>query len=86
MNKKYLTKSFWQEITSVEIEKETKHCVWINGRKQNKHSEYEVFHDSFALAKSYLMGICDKKIRRAQSELDSAKAAKAKINNMTHYE
>jgi hypothetical protein len=50
----------------VEIERETESCVWINGRKNNKTSSYECYHDTPEQAKQWI-------INRAQTELDAVK-------------
>ena len=43
------------EIEEVEVERETEHNVWINGRRHNKRSEYANYYDSFDLAKNALI-------------------------------
>jgi len=61
------------EIEKVEIERETEHCIWINGRKNSKKSEWGIFHDSFDDAKNYLLSKQQSYVNSLHSQLESAK-------------
>ena len=74
------------EITTVEVERETDHNVWINGRRHNKRSEYDDYFDSFDQAKSALLH-CQNSINSSTEKQlkEGIKTAKA-ISNLLENE
>ena len=43
------------KITEIEVEKESEHSVWINGRAHRKFSEYYAYHDTWEKAREFLL-------------------------------
>jgi hypothetical protein len=84
----YRVKSYGTEIEKLPMNKETPKCVWVdtfrNGRfeKALKVSDWARYFGTWIEAKAYMLDRCDAKIRRAQSEMDAAKAEKQKVNNI----
>lgn len=70
---KYRT-GYWgrSKIEAIEIEKETEKCVWVNGSRMSKHSDYCIFHDSWDKAKEFLLARAEQKLHSARSLLQYA--------------
>ena len=56
-------------ITPVEVERETEHCVWIRGRKNNKVSSYENYYDTWDAAHAGLLEYAEGRLNAARSRL-----------------
>ena len=67
------------EIEKVEVERETEHSVWIDGRKLAKMSSYYSFFKTFEEAKKFLLKNADNRIEIAKSELVRYEDEKRKI-------
>jgi len=83
MKIKFLANKSSASITSVEIERETANVVWINGRKSNKVTNYEGFHDSLEEAKAAIISYQLKRMERANRQISWAIEEIAKANSMT---
>ena len=59
-------KAHWNDIRPIDIERETKECVYIKGRRHNKISDYDSYFPTREEAKAYL-------IKKAQYEVDKHK-------------
>lgn len=73
-SKKYIACLMWQEIKLVEIEKESDSCVWVQGRRKLKKSDYESYHDTEERAKECLIDDAESKVDSAERALIHAKA------------
>ena len=71
---KYLTGGFFQksEIKRVEVEKETEHSVWINGRRSAKESRYGIYHDTYSEARHWIIKRAEAKAKYARENLEKA--------------
>lgn len=71
MKKYKASTSSWRgEITEVEVERETKDFVIINGRRDGKKTSYCAYFDTYAEAWAYLHGIYDDNIKLAASRME----------------
>ena len=69
--KKYKTSGGYRwsldaEITEIEVERESEHSVWINGRAHRKISEYSVYHDTWEKAHEFLLIHARRKLENAE--------------------
>lgn len=74
-------RSRWQEIEAVEVERETESCVWINGRKNNKRTDYECYHDTPEHAKAWIISQAQKEVAAAERQLRCAQEKLSKAQN-----
>lgn len=79
---KYRTDTWKPEIVTIEAERETHSSLWIRGRRRNKSSSYDKFHDSWEEAKAYLLNKAELTVKNCESELDSAKDKISKIKKL----
>lgn len=84
--KKYMTeRTTWRvaaKITEVEVERETKTSVWINGNRRNKITEWDIFHDSWDAAHAHLMKRAQELANKARRELETANGALGNVKGM----
>ncbi len=70
---KHKYKSYLNTITKVEVdERETKHSVWINGKKRAKVTNWDNYHDTWAEAKQHLMWRALQRVKVSNTRLCSA--------------
>ena len=69
-------------IKMVEVDRESKNCVWINGRRENKISSWKTYHDTFTDAKTYLFTLAKSERLNAQLKIDMAVELKRRINEI----
>jgi hypothetical protein len=69
-------------ITEVEVEKETEHSVWLNGRRQAKRSEYVNYYDSWYDAHHALLSNQLNYIDSIRERLDVAETRLVEIEVM----
>jgi len=67
-------------IRSISVERESKHCIWINGNRLNKRTEYEVYHDSKKEAIDYILRRLNTDIELAENKLNAAKDRLKRFN------
>lgn len=79
--KKYVTRR--QTIEEVEVERETEFSVWIGGRSHWKSSGYECYHDSFDLAKAFIVMLAQKDVENARLKLACAEGKLVKAQSAT---
>jgi len=60
-------------ISKVEIEKETDTSVWIRGMRNNKHSSFHNYFDTWKEAHEYILGLANNNVNRAILQLERAK-------------
>jgi len=70
-------------ITEVEVERETEHSVWRNGKREAKRSEYVNYYDSWYDAHHALLSHQLNYIDSIRKRLDSAKARLVEIEGMS---
>lgn len=68
---KWRTRAGWLEIIRVEVERETEQCVWINGRRNSKITDWECFHDSWDAAHQHLMSAAETEVAAARLRLNA---------------
>lgn len=68
------TQTWGQLIEKINVERETKKCVWIDGRRSNKMSDWYCYFDTFGEAKNYLISEAENKVQAARSKLNNAKS------------
>ena len=66
--KKYRTNG--RAIAIVEAERETEQCVWVDGRRQAKKSEYYNFFDNWDEAHNFLKDYAQQNVLSARRNLD----------------
>ena len=82
---KYRTTTSWEKtIDRVEIERETDKCVFIDGRRCGKMTDYESYFDTWDQAYLSLISKAEKvvagaasRLRHAREELEKIKALEA---------
>ena len=79
---KYKCNNWEVKITKVEVERETDKCVWINGRRNSKESEYDNFFDTFEEAKEFIIGFGERKVAQAKKRLERANEYLSLANQM----
>lgn len=74
-------KTYFESIQKVEIDKETKDSVWLNGNKYSvrKINSYESYHDTFNEAKEYLK---QKQLKEIESLKNSIKYYEDKLEKI----
>ena len=85
--KKYRTGGYdrWlveAKIEEVEAERETETSIWIKGRRNNKLSGYEAYHDTWEAAHNFLMEKATEKVESARRELERHKSALGNVKGM----
>ena len=65
-----------RQVKAVEVERETESCVWIQGQRLNKETEYSSYHDTPEQAKEALIArakrnfdVAEERMKYAQKEL-----------------
>lgn len=80
---KYMaTVGYKPSIVEVEVERETDSCVFIKGRKHSKITEYQSYFDTWAQAKSHLIGYASHKEAAARSRWQGAQEELSRIEAM----
>ena len=89
---KYVTESYSTEITPIEVERSTKHTVWINQHdwftgkvsmeQFRKKSDYKNFHDTWEQAHTYLKKKHQKNLHNLKKKLDEEVVLLTKISAM----
>lgn len=74
-----------ESIVKVEIEKETEKCVWVNGRRSAKRSEFEQYHNTWKEAHAYLMVIAEGKLNSARLALERAQGNYGNIKGLKEF-
>ncbi len=69
-------------IKRVEIERETKSCVWVDGKRRVRSSSYDRYFDTFELAKEHLLSIARDELEIAEDRLLRAQDRLAKTCNL----
>jgi hypothetical protein len=87
--KKYITNltysTSWRveaKIKEVEVDRETEASVWVEGRRQNKITGYEVVHDTWDDAHRYLLVKAAEKVESARRKLEEHKSYLGKVKGM----
>ena len=68
---KYRTR--FDKVERLDIEKETEKTVTINGRRENKRSDWQNWHDTFDDAKQFLVDAAQREVDGLRRRLESAK-------------
>lgn len=84
--KKYVTYMNRIEVDVEEVEKETDKTVTINGRRNNKRSDWKNYHDSFDDAKQFLIDVARKKVDMRAIKLEVAKEELENLNYINNPE
>lgn len=66
MKTKYEVSRFGDEITKVNVQRETWHSLWINGRMAPKEGR---FFDSFDEAKSHVIALAEQRVAKCERNL-----------------
>jgi hypothetical protein len=81
--KKYKTSACrWNidaRIEEIEVERATTASVWINGRRNAKVTDYDMYHDTWDEAQSYLFRKCNEKIENAKRKILELEKARQKV-------
>ncbi|MFT6835112.1 MAG: hypothetical protein ACJA0H_001146 [Francisellaceae bacterium] len=75
MINKYETGGYYQNsclISLVQVEKETDKCVFINGRRKLKNSDWKIYHDTYQSAYNYLLHEATVRVDKKTEALDKA--------------
>ena len=80
--KKYRTVTYSNKIEVCEVERETDKSVWIKGRRNDKITEFNRFHDSFEEAKQHLIDRHEKNIKRHRDEIHRSESELGTIRKM----
>jgi hypothetical protein len=79
------------EIRPVEVERETEQCVWVKRDggsrgevidRRAKVTDFEVYHDSWEAAHSFLLEQADKKVKAARRSLEMANSLFGNVKGM----
>jgi len=82
---KYKAEIYSRSIKRIEIERETKSSIWINGHRSAKRSKYKNYFDTFDIAKKYLVNLATKKVMNARSSLEYAQGFLRDINDLMEH-
>ena len=85
---KYKTSGGWRwsldaRIDEVEVERETEHSVWINGRVNRKISDFCVYHDTWETAHNYILKHAQRRLDNKRNEYQRAKNVLLSIETMS---
>ena len=72
-----------QQITAIEIERETKESVYIGGRRTTKHGNCYHYFDTWELAHQWLLAGAEGKVKIYNEKLSLAKHDLETIRAMT---
>lgn len=77
---KYRTGGFGKDpIERVEVERETEHCIWVNGSRQKKYSSWYKYFDSWCAAHAHILGKAERSLAVAHVSLEKAQDELAAI-------
>ena len=79
---KYRAQIYSRSIKNVEVERETKSSIWINGRRLAKRTKFENYFDTFDAAKNYLVNVASKKLMGARAGLEYAQGFMRDIKSL----
>lgn len=65
----YRVAQFESEIEPVEAERETSDCIWIQGRRSAKQSEWQIYAKTPEEARAWLVAYWDKKCKQASQQV-----------------
>jgi hypothetical protein len=71
-----------EKIVKVEAERETEKCVWIKGSRCSKRTEHESYFDTWADAKSFLLGNAANRLQSARRHLEGAQGDYGNIKGL----
>ena len=74
------------EIEEVEVERETKHYVWINGRRNAKQSEWRSYYDTWIDAHTAILSQQQQYVAQCESRFKDAFDRLVEIENMENPE
>ena len=84
--KKYKTERVSHAVTAtikeVEVERETNSCIWISGRKVNKVSAWDSYHDTWDDAYAYLLEAAERHVVNARQNLEYHKGKLGNVKGM----
>lgn len=61
------------EIEAIEVERESpSQITLLNGRRENRRSEWQNWHDTWEDAHEFLIAACQQKVDKAQQDLEKA--------------
>ena len=84
--KKYITGSGrWKveaKITEIEVERESDTSIWVNGKRRQKVTDYEIVHDTWDAAHSYLLATGETKVAHARRTLEEHKSYLGNVKGM----
>lgn len=61
-----------QAPRAVEVERATEQCVWINGRRNAKISDYDNYFETWEEAQAWLIEHCESAVVHARNQLATA--------------
>ena len=70
------------KIMEVEVERETTACVFVNGRKRSKRSEFENYFDAWREAKIALVEHQEARVQVLKRQLEIARSKLGSIQAM----
>jgi hypothetical protein len=70
------------QITSVKVDRETETSIWIKGRRSNKVSQYEIYHDTWGDAHFHLLKEAGRHEQYALKKLEEANGCLGKVKAM----
>lgn len=80
-------KTYFEEISKVEIDRETETSVWLKDHKHSvrKINSYESYHNTFKEAKEHLIQIQLKEIARIESSINYYQDKLLKIEKIKEF-
>lgn len=69
-------------INEIEVDRVSDVSVWIKGRRRNKVSDYEKFHDTWEDAYKSLVSSAANRLERKQKEFQIARRELKAVKNM----
>lgn len=80
---KYRTGGFGVNlIETVDVERETEHSIWINGRRNSKKTSYHKYWDTWQEAHEHLLEHAERAWQIAQRKLARAESEYIEIKGM----
>ena len=77
------TLSWRAPIEKIEVERESKDSIWINGRRNAKRAGYENHFKTFEEAKNWLIQVAEDEKNKFERDLDQAIERLNKLESLT---
>jgi hypothetical protein len=78
----YKVNKWYERVDAVRVERSTDKCVWVNGSRRARISDYEQFFQTWAEAHAALMEIAESRVCSARRALELANGFLGNVKGM----